>query len=934
MTLRHKLRKIYLVSIFLLTVFSVQASTFGEETMENITLPDGLLGETVRCVMTDHNGYTWIGTTGGVNIFNGKYLMAMRIGNEQDRALDIIDLCETSDHKVYAATESGLYQLTNVSGVFRHILPEIERPVALLAVGDTVYIGGEQGMLVYDGHTLRQQNIGASRKGLDNIVRHYVRDPQGLIWLLTRHDLYCYDPTTGRMTFHDLVGPMGRKMALSSFAMAGSKFFIGTRNDGLYVYDAMTRQAHQLEGIGQIVTTVQHSADGLIAVATDGNGAFLIDPQREKVVEHFSIDAAGLHRLPTNALYCFYRNDNGINWFGTVRRGLVYSLHNSQLFKPYQCDGLSTQGMNVRSFLTRGSQSVIGLQDGMWLIDSNRHIRRHFTAGELGGHIVNNIQWWQGFYVIGMYDGGVRLMDPHTANFVPLPSALELLENTNVGDIEVAGDGSLWIGCSQGLYIIDRQYHIRHFSEQNSPIIGGIIVDITFDRQGNAWLTGSKGVSLYSGASRDIVEVSYPAGFFNAEPYMRGFLGHDGIIYMRNGPQLFYTDSKMEHFGKLEIPLRLTDRWCRGMADDMHGRLWLATELGLLSVDYEGTRLTQIGHGEGLLGEQISDMRIDGEGRMWVATSSGLFTSTMQDLIQWKAHANHKMTLFNVRLGSDLLGSVEMNQLANNHELHVKWNFTSQVLQAEPLLLDYAKQSKRLYEYRVDGGEWKLVDGGQLIDVRNLLIGYHELTVRMAGVPGTETVFSIKVTPSFWAFFELTLLIIGIVALWLWWRSRKFTKKVIMEHQLTEQALIDEIKEGLVVADEAKSEEPAKYQKVKIDENECAGIVKRMKEYLERERVYTNADLKMKDLADVLHLSAPKLSQVFNLYLGENYYDFINRYRLEEFKRLIETGEYKRYTITALSEQCGFKKSNFFSTFRKVEGLTPAEYLKKRGIKV
>ena len=105
-------------------------------------------------------------------------------------------------------------------------------------------------------------------------------------------------------------------------------------------------------------------------------------------------------------------------------------------------------------------------------------------------------------------------------------------------------------------------------------------------------------------------------------------------------------------------------------------------------------------------------------------------------------------------------------------------------------------------------------------------------------------------------------------------------------------------------------------------------------QYIEKNKVYTNADLKMKDLADVLRLSPSKLSQVFNLYLNENYYEFINRYRLDEFKRLIEAGEYHRYTITALSEQCGFKKSNFFSTFRKVEGMTPAEYLKKHGVKV
>ena len=51
-------------------------------------------------------------------------------------------------------------------------------------------------------------------------------------------------------------------------------------------------------------------------------------------------------------------------------------------------------------------------------------------------------------------------------------------------------------------------------------------------------------------------------------------------------------------------------------------------------------------------------------------------------------------------------------------------------------------------------------------------------------------------------------------------------------------------------------------------------------------------------------------------------------------QRLISEGEYKRYTITALSERCGFKKSNFFSTFRKVEGMTPVEYLKKEGVKL
>ena len=128
---------------------------------------------------------------------------------------------------------------------------------------------------------------------------------------------------------------------------------------------------------------------------------------------------------------------------------------------------------------------------------------------------------------------------------------------------------------------------------------------------------------------------------------------------------------------------------------------------------------------------------------------------------------------------------------------------------------------------------------------------------------------------------------------------------------------------------DASSNGSQKYARVKIDEQEFSDIASRMKAYIEENRIYVNPELKMSDLAEVLGLSSSKLSQVFSLYLKENYYEFINRYRLEEFKRLIDEGEYKKYTLTALSEKCGFKKSSFFSTFRRVEGMTPTEYMKK-----
>ena len=66
---------------------------------------------------------------------------------------------------------------------------------------------------------------------------------------------------------------------------------------------------------------------------------------------------------------------------------------------------------------------------------------------------------------------------------------------------------------------------------------------------------------------------------------------------------------------------------------------------------------------------------------------------------------------------------------------------------------------------------------------------------------------------------------------------------------------------------------------------------------------------------------------MFNHYLHQNFFDFINAYRVEEFKRKAVSEKYSQYTIAAISETCGFKRSTFFATFKKFEQCTPTDWL-------
>lgn len=97
-------------------------------------------------------------------------------------------------------------------------------------------------------------------------------------------------------------------------------------------------------------------------------------------------------------------------------------------------------------------------------------------------------------------------------------------------------------------------------------------------------------------------------------------------------------------------------------------------------------------------------------------------------------------------------------------------------------------------------------------------------------------------------------------------------------------------------------------------------------------KVYTNSDLKVPELAAMLGISAHTLSYLFNQHLKCHYYDYLNDFRIAEFKRLVQQEEYAKYTLSALAELCGFSsRASFFRYFKKATGITPNEYIRSLG---
>ena len=88
-----------------------------------------------------------------------------------------------------------------------------------------------------------------------------------------------------------------------------------------------------------------------------------------------------------------------------------------------------------------------------------------------------------------------------------------------------------------------------------------------------------------------------------------------------------------------------------------------------------------------------------------------------------------------------------------------------------------------------------------------------------------------------------------------------------------------------------------------VYKRQCKRLADKLEIVMHKEKPYTNPNLKIADLAASIGTSSHTLSYLFNQYLNRNYYDYINDYRIAEFKRLVEKDEYAKYTLDVYKRQ-------------------------------
>lgn len=324
------------------------------------------------------------------------------------------------------------------------------------------------------------------------------------------------------------------------------------------------------------------SEEDHIWFGTETGGINMLNPRRLSI-RNYQYNKENPSSLSYNPVNAIYEDKYGSLWVGTVEGGLNRKEHGSEKFTHFTRDrgGLSH---NSVSALTASPDDHLWI--GTWggginLLDLKvpRQVLKVISSqtnsgfpidfvGSLTYDPINKGIW------IGA-NQGLYFYEPETGA-ISAPLADRVAENIHgcIGSI-IDKEGKLWIGCMEGVYIIDLhsrsaagEFEYRHLNYKLDDPDSRLIEKITCfyeTKDGTLWL-GSNGYGIYKRATNE------------------------------QGKEVFVSYS---------TPQGLSNNSVRGILEDGNGHLWIGTNNGLSCYHPEENRFINYTLQDGLIDTQF-----------------------------------------------------------------------------------------------------------------------------------------------------------------------------------------------------------------------------------------------------------------------------------------------------------------------------------------
>ena len=603
----------------------------------HFTADSGLAQNNVNAILQDGQGFMWIGTNEGLSRFDGYTFTTYKHDPENPHSLShnhIQDIFEDRDGMLWIATRGGgINRFDPMSQRFSQLRHNPDNPNSL---GDDqvfsvfqdkagiFWFGGPfMGINRYDPlnqtFTRYPSDPNAPTPFPGGGVWETVEDEQGMLWLAADFALVKLDPRSEQFTAYP-VGNKERRLAALHLDADGNVW--GGGFAGLYRFTPQTEQFtfYKLSGPMRL-NDILADENGALWLAGHPNGLLRFDPVSEQFTRQYLPDQTDPYSISDDRLETLYRDRGGVLWIGLVDRGLSLLDPRQSRFSHFRHVANrpnSLADVNVRS-ISGDDQGHLWVGTGAILnkIDLAAGTVEHFTPPlprEDAGTLQATYRDSAGIIWLGATPNWLIRFDPATQNFTSYAMtpetatpALPVEAVSPPPDSPRAGapprpqgppthptaiiedrSGALWIAVQRGgLYRFDpsdeslQLYHLPRPNRTNlddpQNIASTEIRSLATDHEGNIWL----------GYTRDALSRLDP----------------DGGIFTHFQPGVSLIEA---------------------IYPDQGGKLWLATDGGLVHFDPQSNRSTTFTEKDGLPGNAIVSMLEDKTGNLWLGTRRGL----------------------------------------------------------------------------------------------------------------------------------------------------------------------------------------------------------------------------------------------------------------------------------------------------------------------
>lgn len=121
-----------------------------------------------------------------------------------------------------------------------------------------------------------------------------------------------------------------------------------------------------------------------------------------------------------------------------------------------------------------------------------------------------------------------------------------------------------------------------------------------------------------------------------------------------------------------------------------------------------------------------------------------------------------------------------------------------------------------------------------------------------------------------------------------------------------------------------------KYKTSALSDELSQKLINELTVLMGTEKPYLDSQLSLPQLAEKLGVSAHYLSQIVNEQLEQNFFEYVNSFRVSEAKVILSDSAREKENILTVALEVGFNsKSSFYTAFKKHTGLTPGEFRKQ-----